>query len=584
MTDPANQPPRDHDHAAEGHRLAGSVAVLRRLPLLRWLQRTDAGSRRADLLAGLTVAAMLVPQGMAYAALAGMPPVTGLYASTVPLVAYALLGTSGQLAFGPVAIVSLLTASTLAPVAQGDPGLYITAAALLALLVGAIQIALGIAHAGRLTSLLSHPVISGFTSAAAIVIATSQLDKLFGIDVGSPASWVERVGALLAGLDATHVPTLLVGLLAIAALVGGRRLGSKVPTALLVVVLATAAVPLFDLEARGIAVLGEVPRGLPLPSLPLAPLELVVALLPGALIIALLSYLEGISVARAIAARTRDRIDPDQELLASGAANLAAGVFQAFPVAGGFSRTAINHSAGARTPLASLVSAGGVVLALLLFAPLLATLPEVVLAAVVLVAVAKLVDAREAVHSWQVERTDGAALVVTFLATLLLGVELGIGVGIAVSLVLSLWRVGIPAIEVEPDGHGSVLHVEGDLLPASAVVLQEAVEDHLAARGSDPEEEHLILDLSGVPSADVSGINALAAAVNACDAADVELHLAGLREGVRRPLERAHLCTRLVGRVHADVPAALAAVGAAGVDAAAPTADAACRLGAPAGP
>ena len=583
MTDPAHEPARPSERDAAGPPVAGSVTVLRRLPLLRWLRQTGAGSRRADLLAGLTVAAMLVPQGMAYAALAGMPPVTGLYASTVPLVAYALLGTSGQLAFGPVAIVSLLTASTLAPVADGDPGLYVTAAGLLALLVGAIQVALGLAHAGRLTSLLSHPVISGFTSAAAIVIATSQLDKLFGIDVGSPDSWVARVGALLGGLDATHLPTLLVGLAAIAALLAGRRLGAKVPTALLVVAAATAAVPLLGLDARGVAVLGAVPRGLPAPSLPSAPLEVLVALLPGALIIALLSYLEGISVARAIAARTRDRIDPDQELLASGAANLAAGLFQAFPVAGGFSRTAVNHSAGARTPLASLVTAAGVVLALLLLAPLLTTLPEVVLAAVVLVAVAKLVDVREVVHSWRIERTDGAALIVTFLATLLLGVELGIGVGIGVSLLLSLWRVGIPAIEVEPGDHATVLHVEGDLLPASALTLQEAVEDHLAARGRDPEERHLILDLSGVPSADVSGINALGAVLGACSAADVELHLAGLREGVRRPLARAHLCARLLGRVHADVAAALADVGALGVDAASSTADAACKLGEPAG-
>ncbi len=580
MTDPADQPTDASNQDVDGRPEAGSVPVLRRLPLLRWLQRSDAGARRADLLAGLTVAAMLVPQGMAYAALAGMPPVTGLYASTVPLVAYALLGTSGQLAFGPVAIVSLLTASTLAPVAAGDPGLYITAAAVLALLVGVIQIALGLAHAGRLTSLLSHPVISGFTSAAAIVIATSQLDKLLGVDVGAPEGWAARIGALVAALDATHLPTLAVGLVAIVLLVAGRRLGAKVPTALLVVVVATAAVPLLDLEARGVAVLGEVPGGLPAPALPTAPLELVVALLPGALIIALLSYLEGISVARAIAARTRDRIDPDQELLASGAANLAAGLFQAFPVAGGFSRTAVNHTAGARSPLASLVAAAGVVLALLLLAPLLATLPEAVLAAVVLVAVAKLVDIGEVAHSWQVERTDGAALLVTFLATLLLGVELGIGVGIAVSLLLSLWRVGIPSIEVEPDGHGTVLYVEGDLLPASAVTLQEAIEDHLDARGHDPEEHHLILDLSGVPSADVSGINALGAALSACSAADVELHLAGLREGVRRPLARAHLCARLAGRVHTDVPAALAAVGVTAPqgDTPLPVADAACRL------
>jgi sulfate permease, SulP family len=504
---------------------------------------------------------MLVPQSMAYAALAGMPPVTGLYASTVPLVAYALLGTSGQLAFGPVAIVSLLTASTLAPLADGDPGRYVALAGVLALMVGGIQLLLGLVRAGRLTSLLSHPVISGFTSAAAIVIATSQLDKLLGIAIGSPDGWLDRIGAIVSGLGDTHLPTLLVGVLAIAALALGRRLGPRIPTPLLVVIAATVAVPVFGLEALGVAVLGEVPSGLPRPSLPTAPVDAIVALLPGALIIALLSYLEGISVARAIAARTRDRIDPDQELLASGAANLAAGLFQAFPVAGGFSRTAVNHTAGARTPLASLVTAAGVLLALLVLAPWFATLPEVVLAAVVLVAVAKLVDVREARHAWRVERTDGIALTVTFLATLLLGVEVGIGIGIAVSLLLSLWRVGVPHIEVERSADGVVLHVEGDLLPASSVRLLEVLEDHLAGTHPGPSRaSHLVLDLAGVPSADVSGVNALAMADGACLNADVELHLAGLRAGVAAPMERAHLLVRFTGRVHPDTPAALCAI------------------------
>ena len=559
MTEPARggaEPDSTTGTAAPG-RLSGALA--RRVPLAGWLRRADAGSYRADLLAGLTVAAMLVPQSMAYAALAGMPPVTGLYAATVPLVAYAVLGTSGQLAFGPVAIVSLLTASTLAPLAGGDPGRYIALAGLLALLVGGIQVLLGLLRAGRLTGLLYHPVISGFTSAAAIVIATSQLDKLLGISIGRPDGWPARLGAILNQLPATHLPTLVIGVLAIAVLVLGRRYRPRFPTPLLVVILATAAVPLFGLEVLGVAVLGEVPGGLPRPILPTAPLETVVALLPGAVIIALLSYLEGISVARAVAARTRDRIDPDQELLASGAANLAAGLFQAFPVAGGFSRTAVNHAAGARTPIATLVTAAAVLLALLVMAPLFTTLPEVVLAAVVLAAVAKLVDLREARHAWQVERTDGLAWTVTFLATLLLGVELGIGLGIAVSLLLSLWRVGVPRIEVERSPDGVVFHVEGDLLPASSTRLLEVLEDHLDAAGAC--EEHLVLDLAGVPSADVSGINAIAALDVACQASGVELHLAGVREGVRAPLERAHLAERFVARSHRDVAAALTALG-----------------------
>jgi sulfate permease, SulP family len=529
----------------------------RYVPFFGWMARSDRASRRADVIAGLTIAAMLVPQSMAYAALAGMPPVAGLYAATVPLVVYALLGTSGQLAFGPVAIVSLLTASTLAPLADGDPATYIALAGLLALLVGAIQLLLGLVRAGRITGMLSHPVVSGFTSAAAIVIATSQLDKLFGIAVGSPDGWLERIGAILGGVDATHLPTLLVGLAAIAALTLGKRLGRKVPMALIVVVVTTAAVPLFGLDQLGVAVLGEVPGGFPVPTLPLAPLDTVVALLPGAIVIALLSYLEGISVARAIAARTRDRIDPDQELIASGAANLAAGLVQAFPVAGGFSRTAVNHAAGARSPLASIVTAGGVLLALLFLAPLFTTLPEVVLAAVVLVAVIGLVDVREAVHVWRIERTDGIALAVTFLATLGLGVEIGIGVGVAVSLLLSLWRVGVPSLDLARQGRADVMSVTGDLLPASGVRLLETVETHLT--GGEAADV-LVLDLSGVPSADASGVQALISVEGACSAAGVHLHLAGVRPGVAGPLGRAHVEPRFAGRVHRDVPAALEAV------------------------
>jgi sulfate permease, SulP family len=531
--------------AAAAHR---RQRVDRWLPFRRWMREAGAGSHRADVLAGLTVAAMLVPQGMAYAALAGMPPVTGLYASTVPLVVYALLGTSGQLAVGPVAIVSLLTASTLAPVADGDPATYVALAGLLAAMVGAIQLGLGLVRAGRLTTLLAHPVISGFTSAAAIVIATSQLDKLFGVSIGDVDGWIERVTAIAGALGDTNPATLILGVVAIVLLLGGKKLGSRVPTALIVVGLATLAVPLLDLQARGVATLGAVPAGFPLPQLPTAPLDAVVALLPGAVIIALLAYLEGISVARAIASRTGDRIDPDQELIASGAANLAASVVQAFPVAGGFSRTAVNHAAGARTPLATIVTAAGVLLALLLLAPAFTTLPQVVLAAVVLVAVIGLVDVREARHAWRVERTDGMVLIVTFLATLLLSVEIGIVIGIATSLAVSLWRVGRLRIAITRVDPATIeAHVEGDLLPASAVRLYDAVSEALGEAVAGVER--LVLDLSCVPSADGSGVQALVSVDEVCRAAGVELHLRAPTAGVMAPLERAGLTTRFAGRI-----------------------------------
>lgn len=546
---------------------SGTTPRLQRLvPLIGWIARSDAASRRADLIAGLTVAAMLVPQSMAYAALAGMPPVTGLYAATVPLVVYALLGTSGQLAFGPVAIVALLTASTLAPLADGDPASYAALAGLLALLVGGIQLLLGLLRIGRLTSMLSHPVVSGFTSAAAIVIATSQLDRLLGVDIGRPESWLERIGALLAAVPDAHLPTVALAAISIAVLVLGKRLRRRLPVPLLLVVAATAAVPLLDLQAVGISTIGAVPAGLPRPVLPGAALEVVVALLPGAIVIALLSYLEGISVARAIATRTRDRIDPDQELIASGAANLAAGVFQAFPVAGGFSRTAVSHTAGARTPLAGMVAAGGVVLALLVLAPAFGTLPQVVLAAVVVVAVASLVDVHEAVHVSRIEPTDGWALGITFLATLLLGVELGIAVGIAASFLLLLWRVGGLRLEAQRVPGVDLLAVDGDLLPASGVRLLDAIDEHLAGEPAPL----LVLDLTAVPTADATGVQALMSADAACHAAGVTLHLAGAREGVTEPLRRGGLLVGFRDRVHLDPATAMACL------AAAPTAP--CRL------
>lgn len=536
----------------------GPARLARWLPLVGWVAGSDRRSLRDDAVAGLTVAAMLVPQSMAYAALAGMPPVTGLYAATVPVVVYALLGTSAQLAFGPVAIVALLTASTLAPIADGDPGTYVALAGMLAVLVGAIQLGLGLLRAGRLTSVLSHPVVSGFTSAAAIVIATSQLGSLLGIDVGRPDGWLDRLGTLVAGLPHLHAPTAFVGAVAVVALLAGRRLRRRVPVALLVVAAATAAVPVLGLDAAGVATIGEVPRGLPGPTLPAAPSAAIAALLPGAAVIALVAYLEGLSVARAVAIRTRDRVDPDRELVASGAANLAAGVIQAFPVAGGFSRTAVNHAAGARTPLAGVAAALGVLLALLVFAPLVTTLPEAVLAAVVVVAVTALVDVRGAIHVARIEPTDGVALAVTFLATLLVGVEEGIAIGIVAALALTWWRSGPPwhgRVRVPEPG---VVAVDGPLVSSTSVRLLDAVDGVLAAAPGDA----IVLDLSGVPVADATGVQGLVAVDAACAGAGVTLHLAGAGPGIVVPLERGHLAARFAGRGHPDVPAALRAVSA----------------------
>jgi sulfate permease, SulP family len=547
------------------------------LPPLRWLRTYDRADLRADAIAGLTVAVMLVPQSMAYAALAGMPAVAGLYAATVPLVAYALLGTSGQLAFGPVAIVALLTASALAPLAGGDPALYVTLAALLALLVGAIQLGMGALRLGALVNFLSHSVISGFTSAAAIVIALSQARELFGVDMERSESVVGTVSGLVANLGTANLPTILISAGAIALLVVGRRRAPRLPMALVVVGLATAVTVGAGLADAGVAVLGEVPAGLPAPALPAITTEHLLALLGPAFAIALISYMEGISVAKAIAARTREEIDANQELIASGVANMVAGVFRGFPVAGGFSRTAVNFQAGARTPMASLVTAAVVALAVSALTPLFTYLPRAVLAAIIVVAVAGLVDVEEPRRAWHVKRPDALSLVATFLGTLLIGVEPGLALGVALSLALFVWRSANPHtaelgrvegtgllrnIDRYPtltDPETAVLRIDGPLYFANAKFVEDRM---LALPATRPDLRAVVLDCSAVTDIDSSGEHTLRHVAEELDRADVQLHLATVRGPVRDVLERSGLWTALGhGRLHATPEEALEAAG-----------------------
>jgi sulfate permease, SulP family len=547
------------------------------LPALRWLRGYDRATFAADAVAGLTVAVMLVPQGMAYAALAGMPPVTGLYAAIVPLVAYALLGTSGQLAFGPVAIVSLLTATGLATLADGDPTTYVTLAAVLALLVGALLLLLGLLRLGALVNFLSHSVISGFTSAAALVIGFSQARDLLGIDAERSESFAGTVTGLVVNAATAHPATIAIGLGSVAALVAARKLAPRLPTALLVVVAATAATAGLGLADAGVAILGEVPAGLPSPALPALDPSLVVALLPTAAAIALISYMEGISVAKAIAAKTRQHVDPNAELIASGAANVAAGLFQSFPVAGGFSRTAVNHNAGARTPMASLVTAGVITLTVAFLTPLFHFLPKAVLAAIIVVAVVGLVDVRAARHAWHVRRSDAAVLAVTFAATLVVGIEPGIALGVAASLALLLWRTARPhtaelgrvlgtdllrnvdRYPTRVDPTVALLRVDGPLYFASA----KFVDDRVTALAEDRARlRAVVLDCSAVTDVDTDGVQALVDLDERLRDRGVALHVATVRGPVRDVLHRSGEWSRLVpDRVHTDIPAALDAIG-----------------------
>ena len=549
------------------------TTVLGRLPLARWIREYDRGTARADLIAGITVAVMLVPQGMAYAALAGMPPVTGLYASIVPLLVYALLGSSRTLAVGPVAIVALLTNTTLLPLADGDPDRYLVLAAVLAGMVGLIQIGLGLARLGALVNLLSHSVLSGFTSAAAIVIGTSQIKDLLGLEMERAEGFVHTITSLVAALPTIHWPTVAVAAVSVSALVVAKKKVPKLPAALVVVGGVTAASAAFGFGEQGIAILKEVPAGLPTPQLPAMRLDDLWVLLPGAFTIAVISYMEGISVAKALAAKERETVDSNAELLAVGAANVAAGLFRAFPVAGGFSRTAVNYQAGARTPGASIVTALIVGLAVLLFTPLFFHLPKAVLAAIIIVAVAGLVDFKTPVQTWRTRKADGVVVAVTFLGTLLLGIEAGIALGAALSIALFIRKSAHPHIaelgrvrgtdtyrnvdryETERDASVAIVRIDAPLFFANAQMVADRV---LALVAQRPELETIVIDASPVTDIDADGAHTLHELDHRLADANVSLHLATVRGPVRDVLKRSGEWSELSPRMHPDIETALA--------------------------
>ncbi len=533
--------------------MARQGRLVRYLPPLAWGRAYDRVTLRHDVVSGLTVGVMIVPQSMAYAALAGLPPVVGLYAATVPLLVYALLGTSGQLAVGPVAISALLTASTVAPLADGDAARYITLAAVLALLVGGIQVALGLVRGGVLVNFLSHAVIVGFTSGAALLIGASQLDTALGVDVEGGQALPGTLAALAGALAGVNWPTFAVTAAGVAILVGVRRVARWVPSALVLVVVATAVSGVFGLDQLGVDTVGDVPAGLPSPSLPVVSGADLLGLLPGAVAIAIISYAEGISVAKALAARSRQRLDPDQELRAIGAANVSAGVFGGFPVAGGFSRSAVAAEAGARTPLSGAVAAGVVVLAVTALTPLLVDLPSAALAAIVLVAVVGLVDAKGARGIARTSPPEGVVLAITFAGTLLLGVELGLAGGVGASIVAFLWRSADPHIAelgrvegatvlrnvrrwpVRLDPRVALLRVDGALYFASAMRIADAIRGLVADR---PALEAVVLDASAISQLDASGAQELEHVAGELAEAGVALHLATVRGPVRDVLAR----------------------------------------------
>lgn len=421
----------------------------RYFPILEWLPRYQKQQLSGDLFAGLTVGIMLIPQGMAYALIAGLPPVYGLYASVVPQIIYAIFGTSRQLSVAPVAMDSLLVATGVSVMATEGSQAYITYAIMLAFFMGTAQFLLGMIRMGFITNLLSKPVISGFTSAAALIIGLNQLKYMLGIDIEKSNQVYKIVISAFSQLNQTHLLTFAIGVAGIVLIKGAKKINNKIPGALVAVVTGIVVVAVLGLDGQGVSIVREVPEGLPSMMLPDLSLEMIQKLLPLSLTIAVVAFMESFSVAKAIEVKRRDaKVRPNQELIALGAANIVGSLFQSYPVTGGFSRSAVNYQAGANTPLASIISAVLVGLTLLFLTPLFYYLPHAILASIIMVAVAGLIDIGYARTLWKTNKIEFGLLLATFGVTLHFSMVPGIVTGIILSILILLFKAANPHMAV----------------------------------------------------------------------------------------------------------------------------------------
>ena len=531
--------------------------MLRLLPFLRWLpELRRPGVLRRDLVAGVTVAAVLVPQAMAYAELAGLPSVYGLYAAFLPPVIAAFWGSSRHLATGPVAMASLISAATVGSVAAAGTEAFVSCSILLALMVGVLRLALGLLRLGMLVNLLSVPVIAGFTNAAALIIASSQLHHLLGVGAEAGSFHLETVGRVLAAA-AGDLQWTTVGMAALAAavLILLRHRFEKV----LAAVAATTALSWaagFDGE-----VVGHVPRGLPAFELPSVEAGLVLQLLPGAAVLTLIGLMEAMSIAKTIAARSKHHIDVDQELVGQGLANVAGSLFGSYAVSGSFSRSMVNFTNGAVTGFASAVTSAAVLLTLLVLTPLFHHLPRATLAVIIVAAVLGLVRIQPVRRAWRVSRTDALIAAVTFAATLALAPALhwGILIGVALSLLQYLRRTMRPHVAylarhpeghlVDADAHGlalgqriAILRFDGGLYFGDAGWFEDKV---LEALSRLPQLRYLVFDAGGINEIDVTGAEALRSAVEELRGVGVEVHVTRVKHGVYQVLESTGLADEI---------------------------------------
>ncbi len=530
------------------------------LPFLAWINELkNPETLKADAIAGLTVALVLVPQSMAYAQLAGLPPQYGLYASFLPVMVAALIGSSRQLGTGPVAVVSLLTAAALQPYAT-NPETYVAYAALLAFGVGVFQFALGAFKLGLVINFLSHPVVVGFTNAAAIIIGTSQLAKIFGVVKPDADHTYEQIlGVLVNASQDMHLWTLLAAIVAFTIMILVKKYTPKLPSVLLAVVITTFISWIMDfgmpIEEGGLggAIIGTIPEGLPAIVIPSFDIAVMSQMTITAITIGLIGFMEAISIAKAMAAQTKQRLDADQELMGQGLSNIVSSFCQGYAVSGSFSRSAVNISAGAVTGFSSVVTAVIVGITLLWLTPLLFHLPQATLAAVIIMAVVNLIKFGPIKHAWKVEKHDAIVSVTVFVLTLFFAphLENGIVVGVILSLGLFLFRTMEPRFTELSAHDGSTMFVsavDNDLDRCEVVSIVKYsgslyfanagyFEDRILKLIADKHHclKYIIVDMAGINQIDASGERMLSGLLDRCSSAGVEILFARM-EGIEKVL------------------------------------------------
>ncbi len=535
--------------------------VERVFPFLGWLRNYNKESAVRDFVAGLTVAVVLVPQSMAYAMLAGLPPVVGLYASAFAPAIAALWGSSPQLQTGPVAIVSLLVFTSLLPIAEPESEKFVQLAALLALLVGVFQLALGVFRLGFIMNFVSHAVVVGFSNAAAIIIASTQVPHLLGIEIEKHEFVFKNFIEIAKNIDETHLYTAIIGFSATAFILLSRKIHPLFPGALVVVVVSTLSAYYLGLEKLGVKVVGHIPSGLPTPSLPDIDLDMVDELMGQAIVIAIIGFMEAYAIAKTMAAQTKHKLDVDQELIGQGLANLVNSFVRGYPVSGSFSRSAVNFLAGAKTGMSSVFTSLFVIFTLFFLAPLLYNLPKAALAAVVIVAVLGIVKPKAFLELYRTNPQDGVVAGITFISAFIMKPDYAIFIGILLSLILFLWRSMHPRIVVLTRDSKTRTFMNAELfgLPECPQILfirpdaslyfanvEHIIEeiDHLVEKHLR-SLKHLVIDAESINYVDATAIDVLKEYVEDLEKKGIKLHFVNLKTPVRNALERAGLFEKI---------------------------------------